>query len=191
MTNNRNGLDVDKLSLFNREWVWSSEYRHLYIFLIWNLETISDVLRYSGLTTFTAILIWLGIQSTSLLFGEVLFSYCVSSTDVCHRLINSSRVLDDQICYNIKDVNQIYELCASRFKLHNIFYNHKAVKAIESMIVDGLLAAEPHMKMAERTFDAHKYLYLTDDIISRIQSSEEPVRYTSSVFVFLHFICSL
>jgi len=171
VTNDRNGIDVDKLSYLNCEWV---EYRHHY--------DISDLLRYSGLITFTAILIWLGIQSTSLLFGEVPFPYCVSSTDVCHRLINSSRVLDDQICYNIKDANRIYELCASRFKLHNTLYHHKTVKAIESMIIDGLLAAEPHMKMAERTFDAHKFLYLTDDILSRIQSSEEPVRHISRIF---------
>jgi hypothetical protein len=178
VTNNRNGIDVDKLSYFNCEWVWSSEYRHHCIF------PISDLLRYSGLITFTAILIWLGIQSTSVLFGEVLFPYCVSLTDVCHRLINSSRVLDDQICYNIKDANQVYELCASRFKLHNTLYNHEVVKAIESMIIDGFLAAEPYMKMAERTFDAHKYLYLTDNILNSIQSSEEPVRHISRVFVF-------
>jgi len=42
------------------------------------------------------------------------------------RIINSARVLDDQICYDIKDANHIYDLCAARFKLHKSIYNHKA-----------------------------------------------------------------
>lgn len=44
---------------------------------------------------------------------------------ICRRLIQSSRVLDGQICYDIKDVNQIYEIYYTRFKLHKMIYNHK------------------------------------------------------------------
>jgi len=43
------------------------------------------------------------------------------------------------------------------------------------MIVDALLSADPYMKIVERIFDPKKYLHLTDDIMARIQSSEEPV----------------
>lgn len=133
------------------------------------------------------ILIGLGIHSTSLLLGTFFFYCMFFFLDVCYRLINSTRVLDNQVCYNIEDANHIYDLCASRFKLHNIIYNHKVVRAIDNMIVDGLLAAEPYMKIAKRTFDAKKYLYLTDDIMSRIQSSEEPVRFSPRLFA--SFIC--
>ncbi|KAJ3506577.1 hypothetical protein NLJ89_g6795 [Agrocybe chaxingu] len=90
------------------------------------------------------------------------------------RLVHSARVLDDQICYDIKDANQIYEICQARFKLHKIFYNHKAAKAIEYMIIDGLMAAQPYMKIAECITDPNKFLYLTDGIMPRIESSEEP-----------------
>jgi HD superfamily phosphohydrolase len=42
-----------------------------------------------------------------------------------YSLINSARVIEDQICYHIKDANQIYELCYTRFSLHKRIYNHK------------------------------------------------------------------
>lgn len=44
------------------------------------------------------------------------------------------------------------------------------------MIIDGLLAAESHLKIAERVFDPEAYLYLTDDIMPQIESSKDPVR---------------
>lgn len=44
------------------------------------------------------------------------------------RLIHSARVIDNQICYDIKDANQLYELCYTRFSLHKRIYNHKTGK---------------------------------------------------------------
>lgn len=41
------------------------------------------------------------------------------------RLIHSARVIDGQICYDIKDANSVYELCWTRFSLHKRIYNHK------------------------------------------------------------------
>ena len=41
------------------------------------------------------------------------------------RLINSARVIDNEICFDIKDVNLLFELCHTRFKLHKMIYNHK------------------------------------------------------------------
>ncbi|CAL1701912.1 unnamed protein product [Somion occarium] len=90
------------------------------------------------------------------------------------RLIHSARVIDDQICYDIKDANQVYELCYTRFSLHKRIYNHKTAKAIEYMIVDTLLAAEQHMKIAERIRDPKRYVYLTESILTEIQASTAP-----------------
>ncbi|KAG6908133.1 hypothetical protein DXG01_005961 [Tephrocybe rancida] len=86
------------------------------------------------------------------------------------RIINSARVLDNQICYDIKDANLIYEICATRFKLHKMVYSHKAAKAIEHMIIDALLAAEPILKIAAQVTKPKEYLYLTDEIMSRIEA---------------------
>lgn len=40
-------------------------------------------------------------------------------------IVNSARVLDNQICYDIKDANHIYEICQARCKLHKLAYSHK------------------------------------------------------------------
>ena len=108
-------------------------------------------------------------------------------------IVNSARVIQQQICYDIKDANQLYEICATRFKLHKMIYNHKAgvlcrlstvkcrpriifsAKAIEYMIIDALLAAEPYLRIAERVFDPEKFILLNDSILNTIESSTATV----------------
>ncbi|KAJ7775716.1 hypothetical protein DFH07DRAFT_901632 [Mycena maculata] len=90
------------------------------------------------------------------------------------RLIKSARVINNEICYNIKDVNQLHEICYTRFRLHKMIYNHKTAKAIEYMIVDALKLAEPIMKIAEQIDNPKKFLFLTDAIMSRIEESDDP-----------------
>ncbi|GLB33172.1 putative metal dependent phosphohydrolases with conserved 'HD' motif [Lyophyllum shimeji] len=90
------------------------------------------------------------------------------------RIIKSARVLDNQICYDIKDANLLYSICSARFTLHKMVYNHKAAKAIEYMVVDALLAAEPYLHIAEQVFDPDRFLYLTDNILLTIEASTDP-----------------
>lgn len=90
------------------------------------------------------------------------------------RLIDSARVIDDQICFHIKDANSVYELCQLRFSNHKRIYSHKTARAIEYMLVDALRAAEPFMHIAEQIMDPGKYVYLTDNIMERIEMSEDP-----------------
>ncbi|KAL5530824.1 hypothetical protein ACEPAF_7082 [Sanghuangporus sanghuang] len=90
------------------------------------------------------------------------------------RLIDSARVINDEICYHIKDANQVYELCTLRFSNHKRIYSHKTARAIEHMIVDVLKAAEPTIKIAKQILDPAKYVYLTDNIMERVEMSEEP-----------------
>ncbi|KZT13237.1 HD-domain/PDEase-like protein [Laetiporus sulphureus 93-53] len=90
------------------------------------------------------------------------------------RLIHSARVIDDEICYDIKDANQIYEPCYTRFSLHKRIYNHKTARAIEYMLTDALMAAEPYMNFANDIFNPEKYLHLTDDIRATIEASDNP-----------------
>lgn len=60
-------------------------------------------------------------------------------------------------------------------------------KAIEYMIVDALLAAEPYLNFARHIFDPKRYLHLTDDIRVRIEASEGPVRSLSpAIFLVAH-----
>ncbi len=43
------------------------------------------------------------------------------------------------------------------------------------MLIDGLLAAEPYLNIANQIEDPLLYLYLTDDIKARIQATTSPV----------------
>lgn len=43
------------------------------------------------------------------------------------------------------------------------------------MIVDGLLLADPYMKIAERIKKPEEFLHLTDDIMNEILRSKDPV----------------
>lgn len=88
------------------------------------------------------------------------------------RLIHSARVIDGQICYDIKDSNTVYELFSTRFSLHKNIYNHKTTRAIEYMMMDVLLIAQKHMKFAEYIDVPEKYLHLTDELFHRIHMTE-------------------
>lgn len=41
------------------------------------------------------------------------------------RLMDSARVIGDEICYSNKDADNIYEIFNTRFRLHKQIYNHK------------------------------------------------------------------
>lgn len=43
------------------------------------------------------------------------------------------------------------------------------------MVIDGLLAAEPHLHIAEQVFKPERYLHLTDNIMPTIEASTSPV----------------
>ncbi|KAH0839456.1 hypothetical protein J3R83DRAFT_246 [Lanmaoa asiatica] len=113
------------------------------------------------------------------------------------RLIHSSRVVEGKICYDIKDANQIYELFYTRFSLHKRIYNHKTsasacflvtfvvrmglmntghtAKSIEYMVIDALLEAEPYLKIADLVENPKRFVYLTDDLLGKIEESTEKV----------------
>jgi hypothetical protein len=56
-----------------------------------------------------------------------------------------------------------------------ILNGERIAKAIEHMIVDAMLAAEPYLKIASHINDPKRYLALTDDIKTEIQRSQAPV----------------
>ncbi|KAL1743865.1 hypothetical protein HDZ31DRAFT_39918 [Schizophyllum fasciatum] len=90
------------------------------------------------------------------------------------RIIRSSRVIDNQICYEVKDADSLFDVGELRYKLHKKIYHHKTAKAIEYMIIDALILAEPHMRIAQRVFQPEKYLHLTDEVMGWIEASEDP-----------------
>ncbi|KAG7096279.1 hypothetical protein E1B28_003727 [Marasmius oreades] len=89
------------------------------------------------------------------------------------RIVGSARVIKDQICYDCKDLNNIYKIGENRFELHKMVYNHKTAKAIEYMIIDALHLADPYMGISKAVFNPKQYLNLTDSIMDRIEASDD------------------
>ncbi|KAG8930411.1 hypothetical protein FRC02_004243 [Tulasnella sp. 418] len=93
---------------------------------------------------------------------------------VATRLLEAARVVDGRIAYNWKDSHSINELFYARYSLHKKIYNHKVARAIEHMIVEALIAAEPVYHMADKIDDPSEYLLLTDSILEEIERSKDP-----------------
>ncbi|KAF9401473.1 SAM domain and HD [Mortierella sp. AD011] len=98
----------------------------------------------------------------------------IKSSIDCSRLMKMSRVIDNQICWHHKEVYNLYELYHTRFSLFKRVYTHRVGKAVEYMLTDALLAADSVMGISSAIFNAEEYLYLTDDIVRRIESSHKP-----------------
>ncbi|CUA69345.1 Deoxynucleoside triphosphate triphosphohydrolase SAMHD1 [Rhizoctonia solani] len=94
--------------------------------------------------------------------------------DVTSRLIRSARVINNEICYADKDWYMVSQLFESRFSLHKMIYNHKSCKAIELMIVDALVLADPFMHLSNKIHSAEEYLYLDDSVLLEIERSKAP-----------------
>ncbi|KIK56330.1 hypothetical protein GYMLUDRAFT_47095 [Collybiopsis luxurians FD-317 M1] len=90
------------------------------------------------------------------------------------RLIKSARVIDDQILYEYKDLDKVFEVYQTRHKLHKTWYHHKTATAIEFMIIDALLLAEPFLHIAEKIRKPEEFLHLTDNLKLQIQMSSDP-----------------
>lgn len=89
------------------------------------------------------------------------------------RLIKSSRVIGDHIAYSNKDITNVFLVFQERWSLHKRVYTHPAAKAIEYMVVDALLAADPIMRISEQVDDPARYVFLTDAILEDIERSTD------------------
>jgi HD superfamily phosphohydrolase len=90
-----------------------------------------------------------------------------------------------RICFPEKALRTVFALFQTRFTLHEKVYTHKVVKAVELMVTDMMIAAEPafrvtnkegkSMKMSECIHDMSAYTKLNDHLFTLIdnESGEE------------------
>ncbi|PVU94543.1 hypothetical protein BB561_002488 [Smittium simulii] len=78
----------------------------------------------------------------------------------------------DQICFDHKELFDIYELLHSRYSLNKRIYLHKTAKAIDLMLCDALVLSDKYLKISDSINDPEKYTYLTDDIMHDIERSD-------------------
>ncbi|KAI9168874.1 hypothetical protein LWI28_003167 [Acer negundo] len=84
------------------------------------------------------------------------------------RLMETMRVMGDEICYRAKDYLTIHKLFTTRADLHRTVYTHAKVKAIELMVVDALLEANNCLGISSSIQQPEDYWKLDDSIIKTI-----------------------
>ncbi|XWS40753.1 hypothetical protein CRYUN_Cryun17cG0022600 [Craigia yunnanensis] len=109
------------------------------------------------------------------------FDYIVRDSRACglgcsfdfHRLMETMRVLGDEICYRAKDYLSIHKLFATRADLYRTVYTHSKVKAVELMVVDALLKANSYLEISSSIQDPSEYWKLDDTIIKTIETAPD------------------
>ncbi|KAG5534943.1 hypothetical protein RHGRI_022900 [Rhododendron griersonianum] len=89
------------------------------------------------------------------------------------RLLETMRVLGDEICYRAKDYLTVHKLFATRADLYRTVYTHAKVKAIEFMVVDALLKANDYLDIASHVLDPSEYWKLDDTILKTIETAPD------------------
>ncbi|KAL8150140.1 hypothetical protein V2J09_019948 [Rumex salicifolius] len=87
------------------------------------------------------------------------------------RLLETMRVIDDEICYRAKEYLTIHKLFLGRADLHRTVYTHPKVKAVELMISDALLYANESLKLHLHVDDPAQYWKLSDSIVKLVEYS--------------------
>ncbi|KAI8393865.1 HD phosphohydrolase domain-containing protein [Radiomyces spectabilis] len=88
------------------------------------------------------------------------------------RLLVYSRVVDNEICFHHKEVYNLYEMFHTRYSLFKRIYTHRVGKAIELMITDALLSADPYLDISQAVQNPEDYMNLTDSILGIIERSK-------------------
>lgn len=109
------------------------------------------------------------------------FDYISRDTRACNigcnfqyrRLLDSMRVMDDEICYPAKEYLTIHKLFATRADLHRTVYTHAKVKAVELMVVDALVNANDHLAISSHICNPAEYWKLDDTILKTIETSSD------------------
>ncbi len=81
------------------------------------------------------------------------------------RIIEDAKVIENKICYSLQCSEDIYQMFFIRYRLHRQIYNHKAVKAIEILIIKLLIEIEKELNISQYILDPEKMMELVDSFI--------------------------
>jgi len=88
------------------------------------------------------------------------------------RMLNAARVIDDEICYDHKVYDDIYNLFQTRYRLHTTVYRHPAVTAIHYMVADAMKWSGLELEKSIESID--RFCELDDTILDLIRHSKDP-----------------
>jgi len=86
------------------------------------------------------------------------------------RLQAFSKVVGDETCYKWSEYQNVHEVFRARASLHQRVYTHRKAKAVEYMVVDALLAAEPALRLAERAREIETFVTLDDTVLRQVET---------------------
>lgn len=86
------------------------------------------------------------------------------------RIFCSSLVIDNNICFHVKNDYNILSLFQSRFRLHKQVYRHKKSIPIEMMIKDALILSNNYFDFLSCIHNPNDYMKLTDSITNTIRN---------------------
>ncbi|KFM24211.1 Deoxynucleoside triphosphate triphosphohydrolase SAMHD1-like protein [Auxenochlorella protothecoides] len=87
-----------------------------------------------------------------------------------NRVMQFSKVIDDEICYRYSEYMNLHELFHSRAIMHRQVYTHKKAKAIELMVVDALLESDAALKLSDRIWDPAEFSLMDDSILDWVEN---------------------
>ncbi|GAB4815190.1 hypothetical protein N2152v2_002236 [Parachlorella kessleri] len=87
-----------------------------------------------------------------------------------NRLRNFSKVIGDEICYKYSEYMNLHELFHSRASMHRQVYTHRKAKAIEFMMVDALLEADPVLRLTDKIWDVNQFVQLDDGVLELVEN---------------------
>ena len=87
-----------------------------------------------------------------------------------NRLQAFSKVIGDETCYKWSEYQNVHEVLRARASLHQRVYTHRKAKAVEYMVVDALLAAEPALRLAERAREVDTFVTLDDTLLRHVET---------------------
>lgn len=81
------------------------------------------------------------------------------------RIIKESRIIKNQLCFKEKIYYDIESVFKTRYNLFKECYSHRVCRAIDYMIVDALLLANPVYHFEEKIFNPAEYVDVTDNVL--------------------------
>ncbi|KAL0241640.1 hypothetical protein GEMRC1_006875 [Eukaryota sp. GEM-RC1] len=90
------------------------------------------------------------------------------------RLLETSTVINNRIAFHQKVQLDIHNLFTTRFRLFRQAYSHRVPKAVELMICDAFVSADPVLGISAAVEDPEDFCRLTDSLLYTIEFSKDP-----------------
>jgi HD superfamily phosphohydrolase len=89
------------------------------------------------------------------------------------RFFHQCRVINGEICYNHKEIFNVYEMFHTRFRLHKQIYSHLIIKKIDMMLADIFryidASKHPLLYLSDAYDDLDKFCKITDNILEKVE----------------------